>query len=118
MNGPANPSVDLKAIDELRNLDDGQGEVLRQLVRMFVESAPGRIALIERGLATGDLKTSNHEAHSLKSSSANLGAHRMASLCQKIESAKTPEAASQVAALPMQLKAEFELVRTALAAFA
>jgi CheY-like chemotaxis protein len=100
--------LELRMIEELRALDDGQGQVLKQLIEMFVEGVPGRIAAIAKAYSEGDLKTLNNEAHSLKSSAANLGAHHVSALCLKLEHAKTPEAAAALADIPAQLQEEFE----------
>ena len=110
--------MDQHVIEELRALDEGQGDVLRQLVEMFVASAEGRINKMDQALGTGDLRGLSAEAHGFKSSCANLGANRMASLCQQLEHAKTPEAAAKLGDLPSKLRAEFALASSELHAAA
>ena len=112
------PAIHLEIIEELRQLDDGKGDVLRQLINMFVDGGPERIATLERAQAAGDLKTMNSEAHTFKSSSANLGANRMAALCYQLEQARTPDLAVAVAEVPRQLRVEFERARKELLAVA
>lgn len=112
---PQAPDVlEFRMIEELRSLDDGEGLVLKQLIEMFTEGGGPRIALISNAFAAGDLKTMNNEAHSLKSSAANLGAHLVSAICLKLEHAKTPAEAKALAQAPVQLQAEFDQACAAL----
>jgi PAS domain S-box-containing protein len=107
-------SIDAVTIDELRSLDNGRGEVLKQLIDMFVEGGSARIAAIAGACAKGDLKTLNAEAHSLKSSAANLGARRLAEICLGLELTKTREEALAADAAVTQLQDAFAKASTEL----
>lgn len=74
-------------LDELRQLDDGISEVLNKIIDMFLTAGPAHLMKMKEGLALKDLKILLHEAHNLKSSSANLGAERISWLAQMIEDA-------------------------------
>lgn len=48
-------------------------EILAQVLQMFLEQAPERLAQVEAALRDGDAKTLEREAHSLKGTAATLG---------------------------------------------
>jgi HPt (histidine-containing phosphotransfer) domain-containing protein len=83
--------IDPAVIQGLRDLggDDEPG-LLAELIEIFLEDAPERMKDITEGLATGDVGRVERGAHTLKSSSANIGALGLSELCRKIvESART-----------------------------
>ena len=85
---PGNPAVDPEAIEQLRFLEDeDQPNVVAELVLLFVEHTPPKIAAIRDGVAQGDAGAVKRAAHSLKGSSANVGATGMTQVCEKIEHA-------------------------------
>src|SRR6185436_390396 len=85
---PGNPAVDPEAIEQLRFLEDeDQPNVVAELVLLFVEHTPPKIAAIRDGIAQGDAGAVKRAAHSLKGSSANVGATGMQQVCEKIEHA-------------------------------
>jgi PAS domain S-box-containing protein len=51
----------------------GDAEILGQLVGMFLEQGPERMARVETALAEGDTGTMEREAHALKGTAATLG---------------------------------------------
>lgn len=116
MSAPSVPAIDVSVIHELKELDDGAGDLLKQLVAMFVENAPVRISEIRSALERADFKKASAEAHNLKSSSGNLGAMPMARLCQAIEDCRTegfdasvlPEALARLEAEYARARAELE----------
>ena len=65
---------------------DGDGLVVRVIAR-FLEQTPGLIVRMGDAAASGDLVDLGRIAHSLKSSSATLGATALAERCRRIESA-------------------------------
>ena len=85
---PGNPAVDPEAIEQLRFLEDeDQPNVVAELVLLFVEHTPPKIAAIRDGIAQGDAGAVKRAAHSLKGSSANVGATGMQHVCEQIEHA-------------------------------
>ena len=60
---------------------------LERLIAAYLDEAPKHVTGIKVGIAAGDQDAVKIAAHTLKSSSANLGAIRLAELCQSIESA-------------------------------
>jgi HPt (histidine-containing phosphotransfer) domain-containing protein len=78
--------LDMQVIQGLRELggDDDPGLVL-ELIAMFLEDAPKRMDEISTALSTGDIKLLERAAHTLKSSSANIGAARLSAHCKTME---------------------------------
>ena len=80
--------ADLAAGDEAalrRLLRFGGPSLLDSLSQMFATHAPTRVGAMRDALAQGDAKGVELAAHSLKSSSAQLGALRLERLCRAAE---------------------------------
>jgi PAS domain S-box-containing protein len=81
---PASPTFDGEKLAELRRLGRALGkDVLRNLAESFRSQTC--LAEMRSGLARGDRPHVGREAHSLKGSSAALGAVRLATLCEELE---------------------------------
>jgi HPt (histidine-containing phosphotransfer) domain-containing protein len=59
--------------------------LIAELIEIFLADAPQRLHDISKGLSSGDLKTVERAAHTLKSSSANIGAVGLSNLCREME---------------------------------
>ncbi len=66
------PVIDPSAVDRLLRI--GGARLARQMIELFLQHGPERIALAESGLAAGDIRQIEMSAHSLKSSAGNVGA--------------------------------------------
>ncbi len=77
-----NPET-LQSLYELQ--DESQPNFFNDLVAVFIKTSKDGVALLKTAVHKKDLKSIDHIAHSLKSSCANLGAERMAELCQELE---------------------------------
>ena len=75
--------LDHSALGRLREW--GGEKLLGQMIRLFLENAPGRMEQIRGGLTGGDVKESEKGAHSLKSSAANVGALRVRDIAASVE---------------------------------
>jgi len=76
--------LDRSLLAELQAMPPQGGDnMLNELIDLFLEGAPQRIAQINGSLK--DPQKLAFHAHALKSMSLNLGANRIADLCQKIE---------------------------------
>ncbi len=85
---PSAATLDRAALDAIRALDEGGAAgLLQQVVQLYLESVPRLIAELRRAGAAGDASAVRNAAHSLKSSSANLGAVRLAEMCKAVEQA-------------------------------
>jgi CheY-like chemotaxis protein/HPt (histidine-containing phosphotransfer) domain-containing protein len=82
--GAAENLLDQAVITELRNMPPSNGVgMLQELVDLFLEGAPQRIAQITQSINDGPMLA--FHAHALKSMSLNLGAKRIVELSQKLE---------------------------------
>lgn len=80
------PTLDLKTLGTLRELGRRTGkDVLGEVVGLYLERKSVQLEALRQALASGDAHTLERTAHSLKGSSANLGAVRLARLAGEIE---------------------------------
>jgi HPt (histidine-containing phosphotransfer) domain-containing protein len=77
------PAVDPDALTRLQRF--GGSKLLHEMIALFVEIAPDRLTTAERAVAEGDLTTAENALHSLKSSSAQLGAMKLSRLSEQGE---------------------------------
>lgn len=105
------PHLDPDAIAALRSLgSDGGTSFLHELIVVFLEDAPQRVAELEAALTRTDAVVAQRAAHTLKGSSANFGAADLAHHAQLIEArCKGGDCAAALVLLPA-LKSEFLLV--------
>jgi two-component system sensor histidine kinase RpfC len=103
------PETDPEALERLRRF--GGAKLLRDMITLFLEAMPQRLASARNGLARGDAHAVEHELHALKSSAAQLGALRMNRL--SLEGERLAKACALDAAPDIldQLDAEMPRVR-------
>jgi HPt (histidine-containing phosphotransfer) domain-containing protein len=116
---PDIPTIDPEAIANLRELNPGDnGEFLREIVAIYVEDTPKRIADLKSCLASGDVVTFTRAAHTIKGSSANVGAQVLMAMAERLEVISRKEGLGGVSGLIADCEAEFERVRVELARIA
>lgn len=77
------PQFDLRRVAELRGLRNGA--LLAGLAQGYREQGEREIAAIRRAVQSGDLQRGAKLAHSLKSSSLNIGAQMVGAVSRRIE---------------------------------
>ena len=77
------PDIDPDALTRLERF--GGSKLLREMIALFVEIAPARLSTALRAVAEGRMATAENELHSLKSSSAQLGAMKLSRLSERGE---------------------------------
>ena len=84
---PVDPGViDISCIDSIRSLQrPGRPDILAKVVACYFNDGDSLVAAIREGFAAGDAVAVQRTAHRLKSSSAFLGASRLADYCQELE---------------------------------
>ena len=81
-----NFDFDEKALDAIKALQrPGKPDILGKIINMYLDKTPELIADIEGGIAANDAARVKMAAHTLKSSSAYLGATTLADQCNKLE---------------------------------
>jgi PAS domain S-box-containing protein len=105
------PLLDQDALRSIRELErNGANGMLARVVQMYRASAPQLLSDIRRGVDEGDVDRTRRAAHTLKSSSANLGAMVLASLSKRLEDQARSANMAEVNALAGQI--ESKLVQT------
>ena len=95
--------LDADALERLRELDpQGKSRLLERVLRAFESSASRLARQFREARAADDMQGIRHVVHTLKSSSASIGALVLARLCAEIETSIRAEA---FAALPERLDA-------------
>lgn len=110
-------TLDRKALDQLRELDpDGSAGVLAGLIDNYLSDAASLLQKLQLALASKDLNGLARHAHSLKSTSASMGATRVSALAAEIEQTAKRNALDGCAMLLTALAAEHavaeQLLRT------
>ena len=109
---PELPALDPEALDRLKRF--GGGKLLREMIALFLVAAPERLAAASAGVETGNTSEMEMALHSLKSSSAQLGALRMQRLSERGEllaRSGSSDVIDPVRALVKDLEEEFVHVR-------
>lgn len=103
MSGPVPTVLDVDALDRLRELDpSGKTRLLERVLRAFESSATRLAIQFAESRERGDMQGIRHVVHTLKSSSASIGALALARLCAEIETLIRTEAFAE---LPPRLDA-------------
>ena len=115
---PPRPAViDPQALDNIRILQRENGPaLLSKVIHNYLDRAPQLLATLREAVTQNDAGTVQEAAHSLKSSSATLGATTLAALCQDLETMGHQHDLENAAAVLSAVIAEYEMVRKALAA--
>ena len=98
----------------MRELDDGDGELLRLLVSQFVADAADQLARLGEAVAEGDPEVVVQVAHNLKGASSSVGALSLAEMCARLEGLARAAALDTASELVDAMVAELGRVRTAL----
>ena len=100
--------LDQAVLEGLRGLQEpGEPELLAELVEVFEQDVPPRLAALREGLEEGDAGTIERTAHTLKGGVGNLGAARMAETARLLEEAGRAGGLSDAPALLQRLYADF-----------
>jgi PAS domain S-box-containing protein len=119
----ARPSaVDPAVLDGLLELQmEGEPDIIVTLTDIFLKAGPDRLGELRRAAEALDARALERAAHALKSSSAQLGARRLAALCASLEDGarsrpaelgRVPAAVAAIEAEYAQAQAELEGIRS------
>ena len=103
--GASRPPGDAEALRRLHRFG-GKG-LVDQMVALFVEHGPARIAAARAALASGDLPTAQRMTHMMKSSAGQLGAEPLQRLSAEAESLCEKRQTARLGPLLDQMDAEF-----------
>jgi len=79
-------SVDQRVLSALRELQvEGKPDILKRIIQAYLSSSEPLIAEQQEALAVNNQEVLQNSAHSLKSSSANVGAIKLSEICKTLE---------------------------------
>ncbi len=79
-------AVDQRVLSALRELQmPGKPDILKRIISAYLSSSEPLIAELRKALVVNNLEVLQKSAHSLKSSSANVGAIELSGICKKLE---------------------------------
>ncbi|PTT25695.1 Hpt domain-containing protein [Pseudomonas sp. HMWF021] len=97
--------IDREALSVLREvMEDGYPELLDT----FLADSESRLVELQK---TADAKALSEVAHSLKGSASNMGAVRLAELCQELESEAENKSPAEIVKMVADISCEFAKVR-------
>jgi HPt (histidine-containing phosphotransfer) domain-containing protein len=100
--------IDPEAIATLKELNpDDNGAFLKEIIGIYIEDTPRRLQDLKASLASGDVALFTRTAHTIKGSSANVGAVALASVAERLESMSRTEGLGGVAELAAKCETEF-----------
>jgi HPt (histidine-containing phosphotransfer) domain-containing protein len=109
--------LDAAALARLRDLDpDGRAGVLPRVLRTFDHSLTQTLAALQRAGESGDLVELRRLAHTLKSSSASIGAVELSAACARLEALAREHRGELAAQALVQLLAAGTLAQVAVRA--
>ncbi len=86
-------------------------EMLRQLIDIYLEDTPAMLETLKIALQENNLAALQHTAHTLKSSSAALGAIKFSQLCQDLENLSKSQVTTGLCELVAQIESEYQRVK-------
>ena len=102
-------------LDNIRAMQQpGMPSILDRIINVYFSESPGLMSQIHEALGEKDREAVIDAAHSLKSSSSNLGATHMAELCYALESLDTADWFNAAGKLARQIESELERTCAAL----
>ena len=107
--------LDRNVLAGLRELQaEGEPDILNELIELFLEEAPPQLAVLREAIEGGDARTVERVAHTLKGSSGNMGAMRMAAVCAELEKVGGSGELRRAPELLERLEVEFDRAHQAL----
>lgn len=109
--------LDLNALARIRGLDPGGSTVIvAKIINIYLETSPEQIRTIKQAYAQENRDIVRKTAHSLKSSSANLGAETLTAACKRLEAQAFDAEWKDLSDLITTIENEFDCAADALRA--
>ena len=107
--------LDEAALDELRDLDDQDGGFFLEVVQAYLTDVPAMVDELRLGIQNGNAERTTRVAHSMKSSSFQLGAKQLGELCRQAEELSRRGSCEGLEPLLAAIESQVVAVRAALA---
>jgi HPt (histidine-containing phosphotransfer) domain-containing protein len=111
---PQPPVIDHEILEELRAM---LGSEVERLIEVFLDDTPRLVAALETAAVGPDYEGLRDAAHSLKSSSANLGAMSLSAAAKRVELGARERSLERPAVAVALVSNEFARARAALQAW-
>jgi two-component system sensor histidine kinase/response regulator len=109
--------INRHALENIRALSKDRGDALVQkVVSAFVDDTAQHLQTLRQAIAGVDPDNLRKVAHSLKSSSANVGAEALAQMCKEMEHLGRTETTEGASGILTDMEQEFQAVRHSLSA--
>ncbi len=110
------PPVDNARLDNIRSLQqEGKADILKKVIGYYLEHTPKVLDEMEKAVTENNAHAIVETAHSLKSSSGNVGAMQLFEMCREMEATgkngQSEERQENAQALFASMQAEFEKVK-------
>jgi len=104
--------IDWRALDQIRQLDqDVSAGILETVLQIYLDESSALFNKIQNAIREGESESLRGAAHSLKSSSAQLGAKKPSEFCKEMEAFGRRESIDGVEEIYPQAELEYEEVR-------
>ncbi|MFZ1326931.1 MAG: response regulator [Candidatus Contendobacter sp.] len=109
-------SIDQAVLDKIRALErNGAPALVARLVHLYLRDTPALVERMRQAVDSKDCAALRTAAHTLKSSSANVGAMKLHGLCRELEARarehQVPDARERVAAIDEEFMAARTILR-------
>jgi CheY-like chemotaxis protein len=112
---PDQSFVDDKALEQIRALDqDGSAGILGRVLQIYLSDSPKLLERVNDAIQSRDPEELRNSAHSLKSSSAQVGAFRLSELCKQLEAIGREDDTAGAEAILLLAQKEYTGVQDAL----
>ena len=108
------PVLAPEGLEQLRKLEEGGYFSVAEYIDLFLSEGPLRIEAMASALQAADAPTLQREAHTLKGSSRELAARRLATVCLQMEELAKAGQLTSGETLLEEIKREYALVETEL----
>jgi len=108
-------TIDMKTLESMRPLQrQGQEDVVSRVLGLYLSTAPDMMKELLEAAEKGETVAVHRVAHSLKSSSAMVGALRLSEMCKRLEASARQATAGEGMETLREIEAEYGRVVAAL----
>lgn len=108
-------NINRQALENIRALSPSNGNaLLERVLQAYVNDTPTHLQTLRQAIAADDASNLRKAAHSLKSSSANVGAQALAQACKEMEQLGRDGSTEGAADMLAGMEREFQAVRQSL----
>ncbi len=107
-------AIHANALRDIRGLSGDNGTLLIEVIRNYLTNAIELVQIIQTSAQIGDLLALQQTAHTLKSTSAVLGATHLSECCQELEKVAQMGNLDNIVAKVHQLEVEYDRVKASL----